>query len=423
MAVVEINFNKADLITNEINSTVEEMVAINSSAKGISADMFASYSSRTIELNDAMKTSISNAATNCDTLLSRFSYSIKLYKDAYEESKKIVEGKIKESEAKPTNKEVPKEDNDAKFVIDELKYNEIVETTKFYYNYPGNVKEVSKLSSTQIGNLLAKNGATKNGSIYNVNINGKNYGYNVDTGEISINGQNKRFYCNFFARNDATYEDITNTITILAGQGALDGKAGPTKKGNSLYEGVKTNKSSLVVVPYGTGYGHTTVFIHEGISAATRLGNFMVGGANRKITNSIVGYSLGGMAAYRTVAQNKGLYNKIVAVNSFMQADMDKNGGDWSAFNNCEIIMLEAAGDKFVDGAIGTLKRLKRNGISLDNVHVYTNDRTMINYSKKYLSDNNINDWGVHNSELKGWRTHNYGIEMIKSSGILNYLS
>ena len=85
--------------------------------------------------------------------------------------------------------------------------------------------------------------------------------------------------------------------------------------------------------------------------------------------------------------------------------------------------MLEAAGDKFVDGAIGTLKRLKRNGISLDNVHVYTNDRTMINYSKKYLSDNNINDWGVHNSELKGWRTHNYGIEMIKSSGILNYLS
>lgn len=437
MAVVEINFVKADKITNEINNTVEEMVSINSSAKGISADIFASYSSRTIELNDAMKTSISNAATNCDTLLSRFSYSIKLYKDAYEESKKVVEGKIKEPTGKQTIEENPKtsdnpqiqsdlqiaEEKEVQFNIDELKYNEIVETTKFYYNYPGNVKEVSKLSSTQVGNLLVKNGATKNGSIYNVNINGTKYGYNVDTGEISINGQNKRFYCNFFARNDATYEDITNTITILAGQGALDGKAGPTKKGNSLYEGVKTNKSSLVVVPYGTGYGHTTVFIHEGISAATRLGNFMVGGANRKITNSIVGYSLGGMAAYRTVAQNKGLYNKIVAVNSFMQADMDKNGGDWSAFNNCEIIMLEAAGDKFVDGAIGTLKRLKRNGISLDNVHVYTNDRTMINYSKKYLSDNNINDWGVHNSELKGWRTHNYGIEMIKSSGILNYLS
>ena len=89
MAVVEINFVKADKITNEINNTVEEMVSINSSAKGISADIFASYSSRTIELNDAMKTSISNAATNCDTLLSRFSYSIKLYKDAYEESKKV----------------------------------------------------------------------------------------------------------------------------------------------------------------------------------------------------------------------------------------------------------------------------------------------------------------------------------------------
>ena len=423
MAIVEINFSKADLITNEINSNVEEMVAINSSAKGISADVFASYSSRTVELNDAMKTSISNAATNCDTLLSRFSYSIKLYKDAYEESKKIVEDKIKEPKEKPTTKEVPKEDNSTKFVIDELKYNEIVETTKFYYNYPGDVKEVSKLSSTQIGNLLVKNGATKNGSIYNVNINGTNYGYNADTGEISINGQNKRFYCNFFARSDATYEDITNTITILAGQGALDGKEGPVKKDNNLNQGVKTNKSSLVIVPYGTGYGHTTVYIHEGISAATRLGNFMVGGANRKITNSIVGYSLGGMAAYRTVAQNNGLYNKIVAVNSFMQADMNRNGGDWSAFNNCEIILLEASGDKFVDGAIGTLKKLKRNGINMNNVHVYTNDRTMINYSKKYLSDSNINDWSGHSGELKGWRTHNHGIEMIKSSGILNYLS
>ena len=219
------------------------------------------------------------------------------------------------------------------------------------------------------------------------------------------------------------FGDITNTITILAGQGALDGKEGPIKKGNNLYEGVKTNKNSLVIVPYGTGYGHTTVFIHEGISAATRLGNFMVGGSSRKITNSIVGYSLGGMAAYRTVAQNNGLYNKLVAVNSFMQADMEKNGGSWQAFNNCEIVLLEAAGDKFVDGAIGTLKKLQRNGINMNNVHVYSNDRTMIGYSKRYLNDSNINDWSVHNSELKGWSTHNHGIEMIKSSGILNYLS
>jgi hypothetical protein len=102
---------------------------------------------------------------------------------------------------------------------------------------------------------------------------------------------------------------------------------------------------------------------------------------------------------------------------------MEKNGGSWQAFNNCEIVLLEAAGDKFVDGAIGTLKKLQRNGINMNNVHVYSNDRTMIGYSKRFLNDRNINDWSVHNSELKGWSTHNHGIEMIKSSGILNYLS
>ncbi len=413
---VKIDFTLADNITKNISNICNSMSSVNSNVKSLNADAFAQFSSQTISLNESIKSNVSSALEGYERLYSSYSSSIDLYRKASEETEKAIEEKIevKQEEALSSIKT---------FYISEAKQSEISSTVGFYFNYPGNVKEVSKLSSRAVGDLLLQNGATKNGNNYLVNINGKQYGYNIETGEISVNGSSKRFFCNFFARSDASYNDITNTITILAGQGALDGKEGPIKKGNNLYEGVKTNKNSLVIVPYGTGYGHTTVFIHEGISAATRLGNFMVGGSSRKITNSIVGYSLGGMAAYRTVAQNNGLYNKLVAVNSFMQADMEKNGGSWQAFNNCEIVLLEAAGDKFVDGAIGTLKKLQRNGINMNNVHVYSNDRTMIGYSKRYLNDSNINDWSVHNSELKGWSTHNHGIEMIKSSGILNYLS
>ena len=416
MGSVKIDFNLADNIGTSLNNAYQSISNVYNSAKTLNADAFASYSSGTLSLNENIKDGVKSVVNDYERLCSSYTASIDLYRQAAEETERVIEEKIEkpQEEAVSTIKS---------FNISETKQSEITGTIGFYFNYPGNIKEVSKLSSSTVGNLLLQNGATKNGDIYSVKINGTQYGYNIQTGEISVNGQNKRFFCNFFARSDASYSDITNTITILAGQGALDGKEGPTKKGQSLYEGVCTTKNSLVIVPYGTGYGHTTQFITEGISASTRLGNFMVGGANRKVTNSVVGYSLGGMAAYRTVARNDGLYNKLVAVNSFMQADIEKNGGSYSSFNNCEIILLEASGDKFVDGAIGSLKRLYNHGVNMNNVHVYTNDRTMINYSKKYLSDNNINDWSNHNNELKGWRTHNYGIEMIKSSGILNYLS
>ena len=450
--MVNIDFVEANNISNKIDSSVNDFSSISSSANGISASAFSSYSSGTVSLTESFKSNIEKIATRCDNLLSSFSLSIELYHNANEEQKKAVEEKIKSDSVAPTgtdNTTLTPSDTPVGTVsinIDEEKMSEIKATTEFYFNYPGNVREVKQLSTSKLSNLLEKNGALKasNGSYgngknvtrgvgdgwYLLQMDGHYYEYNVNTSEIitdfhtpSKQQPSWTFRCKFYATEDTSFEDVTNTITLLGGQGSTDSKDGPNKKGQSLFEGVKANKNSVVVVPYGLGYGHTSKFIPEGISGSTRIADFMVGGKTKKINNSIVGYSMGGMSAYRTVANNKGLYNKLVAVNTYAEGDIEKYGGSYDSFNSVEIIVLEASGDKFVPNATSTIKRLINHGVNKNNIKVYSNDRGMINNMNGLIPSGNINDWSKYSSQLKGWSTHNYGIAMIKDSSILNYLS
>ena len=88
MVTVNIDFNKADTITNEINNTTVDISTISTSAKGISADPFSSYSPGTVALTEEFKSSISDLVPSCDNFLSKFKASIQLYRDAYEEQQR-----------------------------------------------------------------------------------------------------------------------------------------------------------------------------------------------------------------------------------------------------------------------------------------------------------------------------------------------
>ena len=452
--MVNINFEEANNISNKIDSSVNDFSSISASAKGISASAFSSYSSGTVSLTENFKSNIEKIATRCDNLSASFSSSIELYHNAYEEQKKAVEEKIKNeatiSSGTDTTTTTTVSNNTpvgtVSININEEKMSEIKATTEFYFNYPGNVREVKQLSASRLSSLLEKNGALKasNGSYgngknvtrgkgdgwYLLQMDGHYYEYNVNTSEIITDFHSPSkihpswtFRCKFYATEDTNYEQITNTIVLLGGSGSTDSVEGPGKRGNNLFDGIKTNKNSLVVVPYGLGYGHTSRFIPEGISGSTRVADFMAGGKTKKINNSIVGYSMGGMSAYRTVANNKGLYKTMVAVNTYAEADIDRYGGSYDSFNHTELIILEAESDKFVGGATNTIKRLKANGVNMNNVKVYSNDEKMIGNARQYLPSKNINDWSPYSGKLHGWKTHNYGIDMIKDSSILSYLS
>ena len=79
MISVEIDFAKANTITNEISNTASDISTISSSASGISADAFASYSPGTVGLNERFKSGLSNIVPNCDNFLSKFKGYINSY--------------------------------------------------------------------------------------------------------------------------------------------------------------------------------------------------------------------------------------------------------------------------------------------------------------------------------------------------------
>ena len=510
MVTVNIDFNKADTITNEINNTTQDMSNISDSVKGISADAFASYSPGTVSLTEEFKSLVSKMVPSCDNFLSKFRASIQLYKDAYEEQKKqveeeIVEEKVEEREeivlepeeektveaveqveekqekvvdkgevtiekedpvVEPVVEQIvekteevvdkgevptassntaPLDTGPVTIILDEEKQSEIKETTKFYFNYQGNVSEVKEMSSSAMATLFEQNGAMKgsggtypNGhSItrggngwYMFEKGGHTYEYNVNTNEIIVDytppskiEKNAKFNCKMFTTKDTDYNSITNTITILGGQGILEVKDARYDNDSSrtLMTGVNANKNSLIMVPYGRGYGTIGANIAPGAIASTTIGNFMVGGNTKKVTNSIVGFSLGGQATYQALASSKGLYQKAVIVNSGMQA---LKTGSYDNMKDVEIIIMQANNDKtFGAWAPETLRKLVKNGVPKDNINVYTNSGGMLKMANQYLSSDHVHNVTGDVKGTRTWSKHNYGIDMIKSSGILNYLS
>lgn len=316
---------------------------------------------------------------------------------------------------------------------------------KYYYKYEGDVKEVKEIPKEVLREFFDKNGAKKkkdNNDVYTFTIDGKEYSYNISTYQMSVEPDNKtlkkeNMFVRFYMRDDATYEDITNTITICAGQGALDTDDGPFVEGKErLDEGVNTQKSSLVIIPYGLGDGTQGFKSSNKATMATRIGNFMVGGTNREITNSIVGYSLGGNAAYEALAQeeNKGLYKVCVPVNTFMDQNFCSLEGD--SIDNMigtKIIQLEARKDNYRNGALRARRTLLKNGFPVEDLMLFTNEPDEYKYSEQALGDNfvflDINlktkvdgkDQDNPNYD-PAWVTHFHGINMIKTSGILTYL-
>ena len=454
MITVNINFDRANAITNEITNSTQDISTISDSAKGISADAFASYSGTTVALTEDFKSSVSKLVTSCDNFLSRFKASIQEYRDAYEEQQRMVKEELKDPKTPTTTKsETPVFNTETEvpsigavtFNIDEEKQSEINETIKFYFNYQGNVSEVHEMKANDMAKLFEQNGAEKaiNGRYsnghsttrsgdgwYMFTRNGHTYEYNVNTNEIIVDYHspssmepNSKFNCKMFTTSDTDYNSITNTITILGGQGILEVKDPRFDKDSArtLMSGVNANKNSLVIVPYGRGYGTVGANIAPGAISATTIGNFMVGGSNKKVTNSIVGFSLGGQATYQALASSRGIYQKAVIVNSGMQK---LKTGSIENMKDVEIIIMQANNDQtFGTWAPNTLKNLVNQGVPKNNITVYTNSGGMLSTANKYLDPNH-----VHNvtSEVKGkrtWSKHNYGIDIIKTSGVLGYLS
>ncbi len=479
---MKIDFDKTDKVGHSINDLAEEANSLLSSAKGIDASIFSSYSPGVVANNTEMCENISKLSSKIADFETSYTMSVQAYKDAFaeakakvnkvetpekdkevkqtpkveqttaEETKKIEEPK-KETPSKETPKVETTSNGDSKVetasvkkidttgLVDlpiknisvakltKEKKEELRATVDFYFNYPSQAKSVKEIKSDQLRELFEANGATLVGNnTYKMKVDGKTYSYNVASHVIAIEGAtgvdaNNELKCKFFARPDVTFEDVKSTLTLLSGSGEAE-HSGYTLADDKSQ--VEVCKDTLVIVPYGS---RNTPNIPNKVGACTIVGDFMVGGS-KNINNTVVGYSLGGQAAWSAVSKNPGLYKNMVTVNS--AAYSKSNGGvnfidgNYDSFKDVNIYIFESENDDYITYVGRTIKELNAHGISSDNIHLYSNNNNLNNNarSKGYVSSKNIIDVDQQYAKSHvGWQSHSGGYGMLNQSGIFGYLT
>ena len=396
-----------------LNNIMGEASAIQSAANNIDGSLVSEFSPGAVGEIETINSDVDTLMQDLSNLETSYGLARNDLLAIIDEERRLVNEEVKTWEANqpPSTINVPSES-----------VAELDSKLAFYFNYPAAAKEAKLVSESQLRSALEKNGATKTGdNTYKVTMGGKTYTYNVKSGVVSYNGQS--LYAKFYATSGTDLSNITNTITIMGGSGAVD-----TNHGSSdLTTGVRADSSSLIILPYGEGVSSKS----ECVAGATRVGNFMAGGKSKSMSNSIIGYSLGGHVATKAITQNPGLYDAVVYVNSgaftsdLSVNQIDRSGGNYNAFKNMKIIFFEGSGDKFTNSAAKTIDVLTGKGVPKSNFYIYTSDAKLIKNFTGYLGKDHVVPVpdGYATAPKSGWRGHSYGINMIKNSNIVNYLA
>ena len=402
------SFNEA--ATNDIYDKLTNIVNNLSEIKDVSDDIDASlvsgYADELMDNIGNIKVSVNTLLTDYNNLYTSFGIARDRLKELSEYNKRLVyEGLF----------EVNKEELANKIL-------EVDTEIAFYMNYPEASSMTSRMSVEKLSELLLKNGAKDLGNNnYSITIDKSTYRYNARTGVLTEENRGGKIHAIFLASSDADFNNITNTITIMGGTGTVNTDYG-AKEFNA---GFKANKNSLIILPFGKEIGKSDNLI----MGSAKLGSTLVGGRTKKIKNNVIGYSYGGMLASRVISKYKGVYDNIVFVNSgIFQSDLSSNliehsGGDYSNFNDMQIIFFEGDGDRFIASANKTIKTMIKNGVPKDNFYVYTNDKRLLDLSSELGSKHVIEVTEEYRKSHKGWRGHSYGNNMIIDSNIVNYLS
>ena len=420
MTNVKINFDQARALGGKINEAASDASTLLSAANGIDPGQVSSFSSSTVANTEAINTSISQLSQSMDNMEMSYAKSLQVYVDAYERTKEYVENISGEEDTSYTPE-----------VIDEK--------VGFYFGYPEGTQDLVAVSKEALIACFEKNGAKDLGKgLYEFEINGNTFQYNVNTEEIKLlktsgvtssYGDKETVKCKFYSTSEnPNFDDITNTVTYCCGS------QGNPKQIKA--EDLKINDNTMVAVVYGYNSGD----IPGKVAASTYAADFLAGGNKKQMSNNIVGYSLGGIAAFRTASVNPGLYKKLVCVNSYNRF---AKPNDLQNLKDMEIVFVENASDKFTKENLNTIKSLIDNGVPAENISIITNSgggKNDLGNANSYLYkvgrlfyDQNSMPTDVNNLPIKvtviddnyesNWKGHGGGYDIIGSLNVLSWLS
>ena len=403
------------------SNLINENDTIKTKANSIDASLVSDFYPGASGAIEGIVSSVNTLISDSNDLETSYTLAKNEIIELIRQHEELVDSKIEDKDDLANTK-------DTYFETDEETLGNMNAKLSFYFNYPNAAKEAVEISEDQLRSLFEKNGARavdNNNRVYEFTIDGKTYNYDLSKHLITMPGERGSMYARFYATGDVDFNNIKSTISLMDGTGGCN----KNTVDKNLDSGVNASNDSIIILPYGESIFNTPHLV----AGATRTADFLGGGTSSTITNSIVGYSLGGMVAAKTVSSNKGLYKNLVFVNSgICQYDGLKNilpnpndPATYEAFKDVQIIFFEGSGDKFNKSAGKTIDTFIANGVPKENIYVYTNDQWLTDNYTSTLGEDHVvsppSDYPVGGK--RGWHSHSYGFNMIKESGLVNYLS
>ena len=395
MTVIYIDFDEADKISKELTALNDEITSLTNIISNINSNI----NSMPSDFSTSAKSTVDSLNTN-----------IKLVKESITKAQEVFDAQIKNYRDMEDDVTIP----DVPDLEDDFTPKGLVD----YYGYPSGTSEMQKISKDELAYYLTKNFKSDDGNVYVFNYNGKECKYRLSNGRIYINGENAK--CDFYKSAKTSLGNIRNVTTMIGGSGEIrSGEYGKLNKDTKIYDG------SLVldIYDYAQNDGNTSKS-NDIIAAGTIVGDHLANPTNpSKPYNTIIGFSMGGQSASRTVANYKGLYQSYISVNSSSCWSGDINQDlilkvpdGYKSFNdkNLEILLVRSVGDQ--DGLKTTqykqIDRMIENGVPASSINYLTNDSNIL----EKLKGTGINAIKLNNDKIIG---HAGGHELI--SGLLGY--
>jgi hypothetical protein len=293
---------------------------------------------------------------------------------------------------------------------------------------------MNSIDTNVLRDLLTKrNAVTSDNIVYTFQYGDKDYNYNVNTHilKYKVNESEYQVYCDFYADSSIStskIDDYNNTVTILGGSSETKRYIGGTISSindKAIPIDTPISENSLIIVPTFIldSSGKLQYAVNSNphlVTSCTMAGDYLIGADTKDVTNSVIGYSIGGQYATSAIKSNSDLYDKCVFVNSASYSDAIGNTSaetGFEAFKNTELIFIESKNNNNWNTAVQkTINSMQNSGVSSDNIKFFTNDTSLT----KYLDKKGISYDLIDNNKYDG---HNSGYKMIRDSNIIGYLS
>ena len=396
MNKIDIDFDAANMISDYILDDVDMVDNIMTSSSNAIApirNLPSNFFGSTCSKHDEMNKSIANV----DKLFNAFSFAFDSSVNSYYCEENDIEQEVVDYDANSQTRR----------------------STGFVWGYKAG-SPIRRVNPQEMASYLQARGAKQVApGIYELNIDGETYRYNVNDRRMTIGNNKTSYKCDFYVAKDHKDGPVSSTVTLLGGTN--ERYSGPVAQGK-LSDNISLDKNALLIIPYKGDYNNKLTGYD--VITSNKFGE-KVFGTTGDVTRSIAGCSEGAQIASITVSENPGVYDNVVFINGGTRYDSDPNyssvkPGGFEGFKDTNVVYIITRKGWNINSTVASINDMIANGVNPNNITLITNDSNLSNSVNQSI--NFVNAMPEASGNL--YNGHGSGSwDVLNKSEIINYLS